>query len=95
MIRLYHFKPVLNLLEPHLHGPVLNFEKLNVLSHPLSLSHYLSILILLFLNCSVKLNDLGFCSLHVFFVLMLEFHYFGDQKFVFVLDLAVQKVFLL
>jgi hypothetical protein len=95
MIHLHDLEPLLDLLEPHLHGPVLLLEKFNVLSHSLSLSHYLHVLILLFLDCTVQLDDLGFCCLHIFFVLVLKFNYFRDQKFVFVLDLAVQKVFLL
>lgn len=95
MIHLHDLEPLLDLLEPHLNGPVLRLEKFNVLSHSLSLSHYLLVLILLFLDCTVKLDDLGFRCLNVFFVLVLKFNYFRYQKFVFVLDLAVQKVFLL
>ncbi len=95
MIHLHDLEPLLDFLQPHLHSPVLLLEKFNVLSHSLSLSHYLHILILLFLDCTVQLYDLGFRCLNVFFVLMLKFNYFRYQKFVFVLDLAVQKVFLL
>jgi hypothetical protein len=78
MIRLHYLEPLFDLSEPHLHSPVLLFEKLNVLPHPLGLSNDLHVLILLFLDCTVKLNDLGFRSLHIFFVLVLEFHYFSD-----------------
>jgi len=95
MIHLHDLESLLDFLQPHLHSPVLSLEKFYVLSHPIRLSHYLHVFILLFLDCTVQLNDLGFRCLHIFFVLVLKFNYFRYQKFVFVLDLAVQKVFLL